>query len=62
MYTHIRTHTAVEVVDSVGEAIEHIREYGSGDTDVIVTEDQEAARRFLKEVRICLYECVYMSV
>lgn len=34
---------AVEVVPSVDAAIEHINLYGSGHTDVIVTEDAEIA-------------------
>lgn len=40
----------VEVVDDVKGAVEHIREYGSGHTEVIVTEDQQAATTFLREV------------
>jgi len=41
---------AVRMVDGVGGAIEHIERYGSHHTDAIVTEDQETAERFLKEV------------
>ena len=41
---------AVRVVDGIGEAIEHIGRWGSHHTDAIVTEDQEAAGRFLREV------------
>ena len=41
---------AVRVVDSLGEAVEHINRYGSHHTDAIVTGDQAAARRFLAEV------------
>jgi glutamate-5-semialdehyde dehydrogenase len=41
---------AVRVVDGIGEAIEHIGRWGSHHTDAIVTEDQEAAERFLREV------------
>lgn len=37
---------AVKVVDSLDEAIEHINAHGSGHTDAIVTENQEAANRF----------------
>ncbi|MFW6158458.1 MAG: glutamate-5-semialdehyde dehydrogenase [Planctomycetota bacterium] len=41
---------AIRVVDSVHEAVEHITTYGSAHTDAIVTEDAEAARRFVQEV------------
>jgi glutamate-5-semialdehyde dehydrogenase len=41
---------AVRVVDSLEAAIDHIETYGSHHTDCIVTEDKEAAERFLKEV------------
>ena len=41
---------SVKVVDSVEEAIAHINEYGSHHTDSIVTEDQQAAKRFLQAV------------
>ena len=38
------------VVDDLDEALEHIRRYGSGHTEAIVTEDRAAARRFTAEV------------
>jgi glutamate-5-semialdehyde dehydrogenase len=41
---------AVGVVESIGEAIEHIARHGSGHTDAIVTSDLAAARRFVTEV------------
>src|ERR1044071_2099068 len=41
---------AVRVVDGVDGAIEHIERYGSHHTDAIVTEDEAAAERFLREV------------
>jgi glutamate-5-semialdehyde dehydrogenase len=41
---------SVKVVDSMEEAISHINTYGSGHTDAVVTEDHEAADRFLAEV------------
>ena len=41
---------SVKVVDSVEEAIAHINEYSSHHTDSIVTEDQQAAKRFLQAV------------
>ena len=47
---------AVKVVDSLDEAFEHIARYGSGHSESIVTEDEDAARRFLAEVDAA---CVY---
>jgi glutamate-5-semialdehyde dehydrogenase len=41
---------AVKVVPSLEDAIAHIARYGSGLTDAILTEDAEAARRFLEQV------------
>ncbi len=41
---------AVRTVDSMDEAIEHIRTYGSLHTEAIVTENYERAMRFLTEV------------
>ncbi|MGC2643104.1 MAG: glutamate-5-semialdehyde dehydrogenase, partial [Pseudolabrys sp.] len=41
---------AVKVVDDVSAAIEHIDRYGSHHTDAIVTDDQAAAEKFLREV------------
>lgn len=41
---------SVKIVDSVDDAIEHIHRYGSGHTEAIVTEDPEAAARFMNEV------------
>lgn len=41
---------AVKVVDSIEEAMEHIHEHGSGHTEAIVTNDNEAAARFTQEV------------
>ena len=41
---------AAKVVDGLDEAIAHIERYGSHHTDAIITEDEEAARRFLAEV------------
>ena len=47
---------AIKVVDSLDEALEHIARYGSGHSESIVTEDADAARRFLTEVDAA---CVY---
>jgi len=41
---------SVKVVADLDEAIEHINSYGSHHTDTIVTEDADAARRFMSEV------------
>jgi glutamate-5-semialdehyde dehydrogenase len=41
---------AVKVVRGLSEAIEHIALYGSAHTDAIVTDDAQAAQRFLREV------------
>lgn len=41
---------SVKIVASLDEAIDHINCYGSHHTDAIVTEDSNAARRFMNEV------------
>ncbi len=41
---------AAKVVDGVDAAIAHIEQYGSHHTDAIVTTDQKAADKFLREV------------
>ena len=41
---------AVRIVGSLDEALDHIREHGSGHSDAIVTSDDRAASRFLNEV------------
>ncbi|MFQ5867474.1 MAG: glutamate-5-semialdehyde dehydrogenase [bacterium] len=41
---------SVKVVDSLSEAIDHINRYGSMHSEAIVTRDEDAAQRFLKEV------------
>lgn len=47
---------AVKTVSSVQEAIAHISRYGSGHSECIVTEDEDAARLFLAAVDA---SCVY---
>ncbi len=49
---------AVKVVDTLDEALDHIARYGSGHSESIVTEDPEAAARFLAEVDAA---CVYWN-
>lgn len=41
---------AVKTVEGVEDAIAHIRRYGTGHTEAIVTEDKQAAEHFLSEV------------
>ncbi len=41
---------SVRIVDSIDEAIEHIRKYGSAHTDAIVTQDAAAAEQFVRQV------------
>ena len=38
------------VVDSLEDAVQHIRQYSSGHTDAIITRSQAAARRFVQAV------------
>ncbi|WEN16661.1 glutamate-5-semialdehyde dehydrogenase [Rhodanobacter sp. AS-Z3] len=42
---------AVRVVDDFDQAIAHIRRYGSDHTEVIATNDEAAARRFVSAIR-----------
>jgi glutamate-5-semialdehyde dehydrogenase len=41
---------AVKVVGTLDEALDHIRDHGSGHSEAIVTSDDQAASRFLNEV------------
>jgi len=41
---------AIRLVAGIDEAIDHIRRYGSGHTDAIISEDIGRARQFLREV------------
>ena len=41
---------SVRVVSGLDEAMDHIEKYGSHHTDAIVTEDEERAKRFMREV------------
>lgn len=49
----------IELVSDMDEAINHIHRYGSSHTDVIVTEDEAAADRFLNSVDSA---CVFHNV
>jgi glutamate-5-semialdehyde dehydrogenase len=49
---------AVGVVDTVGEAIEHVNRHGSGHSEAIVTRDRDAARAFQLGVDAA---CVYVN-
>ena len=49
---------AVRVVDGIDEAIEHVRQYGSGHSEAIITEDYSAANRYIAEVDAA---CVYVN-
>ena len=50
---------SVKTVGSVDEAIEHINRYHTGHSDCIVTENKEAAEKFLNEIDSA---CVYVNV
>ena len=50
---------SIKIVDSLDEAVAHINRYGSHHTDVIVTRDEAAAERFLREVDSA---CVFHNV
>jgi len=49
---------AVKTVDSLQEALDHIRTYGSGHSEAIVTENAASARRFQASVDAA---CVYVN-
>jgi glutamate-5-semialdehyde dehydrogenase len=50
---------SVRVVEGLDEAIDHVNDYGSHHTDSIITEDADAAERFLREVEsgIVMHNC-----
>ncbi len=41
---------AIRIVDDIDAALEHIRRFGSGHTEAIITDDPAAAERFLNEL------------
>lgn len=49
---------SVKTVGSLEEAIAHINKYNTGHSDAILTEDQDHARKFLREVDAA---CVYVN-
>lgn len=49
---------SIRVVDSLDDALEHIRKYSSGHSEAIVTENEETARIFQREVDAA---CVYVN-
>jgi len=49
----------IEIVSNLDAAIDHIHKYGSSHTDVIVTENQDTADRFLNNVDSA---CVFHNV
>lgn len=49
---------SIKVVDSLDEALDHIRQYSSGHSECIVTANEQAAQRFRNEVDAA---CVYVN-
>ncbi len=49
---------SIRVVDSIDEALEHIQAHGSGDSECIITENEQTAQRFQREVDAA---CVYVN-
>jgi len=49
---------SVRVVESIDEALEHIQSHGSGHSECIITENEETAQRFQREVDAA---CVYVN-
>ncbi len=55
---YLANRLSIKVVKGIDEAIAHIRRYGSGHSEAIVTNDHRAAERFLNEVDAA---CVYVN-
>lgn len=49
---------SIKIVDSLDEALAHIRQYSSGHSECIITENEANADRFLREVDAA---CVYVN-
>ncbi len=47
---HLAAIVNIKIVDNLDEAMAHIAHYGSGHTDCIITDDKDAAARFLRDV------------
>ena len=54
---HLAAIINVRIVDNIDAALAHIDEYGSGHTDCIITQDEDAAAQFLRDVdsAICMH-------
>jgi len=54
---HLAPILNIRIVENIDAALAHIAHYGSGHTDSIVTEDKDAAARFLRDVdsAICMH-------
>ena len=54
---HLAPILNIRIVENIDTALTHIGHYGSGHTDSIVTEDKDAAARFLRDVdsAICMH-------
>lgn len=49
----------IKIVDSLDDALDHISRYSSGHSECIITENEQAARRFQQAVDAA---CVYWNV
>ena len=49
---------SIKIVNGVSEAVEHIKQYGSGHSDAIITENYSDAETFLNSVDSA---CVYLN-
>lgn len=49
---------SIKIVDSLDEALDHIRQYSSGHSECIITNDETTANRFRQEVDAA---CVYVN-
>lgn len=47
---HLSLIMGIKVVDSIDEALDHIFEHSTGHSESIITENEDAAKRFLEEV------------
>lgn len=56
---HLAAILNIKIVDGIDAALAHIAHFGSGHTDCIITEDEQAAQTFLRDVdsAICMQNC-----